>query len=162
MRTSQTGLDRLCLLMKRHKFTTEILYDGSTWTFTGISVNTDIAHWSSLMYAYELSDQDIYIYIYGPFSVKKPGLMTLRNYNVMSAWKPPKLMIFRTPLYFHENTFVVLIYQNTFEFRQNSVIIMTYVAMTTHIPWLPHNHGNINYTIPKAYNLYKNVESCKL
>ena len=71
-------------------------------------------------------------------------------------------MIFPTPLYFHENTFVVLIYQNTYEIRQNSVIIMTYAAMTTHIPWLPRSLDNINYTIPNAYNLYKNVESCKL
>ena len=31
-------------------------------------------------------------------------------------------MIFRTSLYFHENTFVVLIYQNTYEYRQKSVI----------------------------------------
>ena len=95
-------------------------------------------------------------------SLWKPGLMTSRNYNIMYAWEPPKLMIFRTPLYFHENPFVVLIYQNTFEFRQNSVIVMTYVAMTTHIPWLPHNLENIRFTIPKAYNLHKNVELCKL
>ena len=34
--------------------------------------------------------------------------MTLRNYNVMDALKPPKLMTFRTSPYFHENTLVVL------------------------------------------------------
>ena len=72
--------------------------------------------------------------------------MTLRNFDVMYAWKTTKLMIFRTSLYFHENTFVVLIYQNTYEFRQNSVIHMTYVAMTTHIPWLPHSLEKIRYT----------------
>ena len=60
LRASKTGLGRLFLLMKRHKFKTEILYDGSTGTITGISVNTDISQWSSLMYAY---DQDIYCFM---------------------------------------------------------------------------------------------------
>ena len=95
-------------------------------------------------------------------SLWKLGLMTLRNYYVMYAWKPPKFMIFLTSLYFHKNTFVVLIKQNTYKLQQNSVINMTYVAMTTHIPWLPHNVENIRYTIPKDYNLWKNVELCIL
>ena len=52
--------------------------------------------------------------------------------------------ILKRQKYFHgnkersENTFVISIYQNTYEFQQNSVINMTYIAMTTHIPWLPH------------------------
>ena len=33
----QTCVGRLCLLMKRHKFTTEIMDDGSTRSFSDIS-----------------------------------------------------------------------------------------------------------------------------
>ena len=44
-------------------------------------------------------------------------------------------MFFRSSLYFHENTFIVQIYQNTYEFRQILIINMTCVAVTTHIPW---------------------------
>ena len=50
--TSKTGLGRLCLPMKRHKFTKEIMHDGPN--LYG-SVNIDIAQWPSLIHAYDLA-----------------------------------------------------------------------------------------------------------